>query len=143
MVRSVILAVVLSLATLGVAGGQTPAVLRTPPACAATDRLAACRDNPAACQDALVKTPKGDPIELACSAEAACLAGKAGSCGAFVQFAADAAFGGDLTAHVAGFEAGCAAGQKGACSVVPTLLELKLKKASAAEAVAEVSGISF
>lgn len=103
------------------------------PACAATDRLPACRSDPAECLAALKASPQGDPVQLACSAEAACLAGKAPACGALRQFLALEGFGRDLAARAEQFEAGCVAGQKGACQVLRVLLDRRLASAPPAE----------
>lgn len=124
-------ALTLAAALHGVAAAAEPAPV---PRCESADRLPACQADPAACLDALKNSPQGDPVQLACSAEAGCLAGKAGACGPLLQFLALPEFRRDLSARSADFEAACQAGQKGACTVVTALLESRLRTAPAAAA---------
>ncbi len=104
------------------------------PPCTPADRLPACQNDAALCFDALKHSPQGDPVQLACTAEAACLAGRAGACGAVLQFLAQPHFGRDLRAHAADYEAHCEAKDKGACTVVAALLDEQAKAASPQEA---------
>ncbi|MBI5607713.1 MAG: sel1 repeat family protein [Deltaproteobacteria bacterium] len=118
-----------SLLVLGFAATASAA-----PACAPADRLPACQADAALCFDALKQTPQGDPVQLACTAEAACLAGRAGACGAVLQFLAQAGFGRDLRARAADYEAHCEAKDKGACTVYAALLDERAKSAPPDEA---------
>ena len=108
-----------------------------PPACAPGDRLPACQSDAAACWDALRKSPQGDPVQLACTAEAACLAGAAGACGPVRTFLAEASFKRDLRARAADYAARCDGDDKGACQIHATLLAERASaaKGEAAEAL--------
>lgn len=122
---------VLAVASIGIAWSLPALAADPPPRCEPGDRLPACRSDPAECLAALKASPQGDPVQLACSAEAGCLAGKAPACGPLLQFLAIDGFGRDLAARSAEFEAACGAGQKGACQVMAVLLEKRLKSATA------------
>lgn len=125
---------IVSLAAWIVGSALAAGVAAAAPRCEPADRLPACQADASDCLAALKASPQGDPVQLACSAEAGCLAGKAPACGPLLQFLTIDGFGRDLTARSSEFEAGCAAGQKGACQVVTVLLERRIKGASAEQA---------
>ncbi|MCB9739166.1 MAG: hypothetical protein H6747_07855 [Deltaproteobacteria bacterium] len=101
--------------------------------CTPADRLPACKDEPRKCLAALKASPKGEPATLACTAEAACVAGKAAACPLLAKFVRDGGIERDLLANLEALEQACAANKRGPCAAVPAMLEAKRKTAPASQ----------